>query len=63
MKVFRIDQKVRFTKDWADKITPNFGVISKKHCPDPKCVFVRFDVEYPPANELMVPIDKLETNE
>jgi hypothetical protein len=63
MKVFRIGERVRFTADWAEKITPNFGVVSDKKSKDPKCIFVKFDVEAPPANILMVPVDKLESDE
>jgi hypothetical protein len=57
---FKVGQLVQFTKDWSDKIKPNFGKIHAKNPPDSRHVWVHFDVEAPPANILLVPVNKLE---
>jgi len=62
-KNFKIGEEVRFVKEWADKVKPNVGKIDKKVSKDPKYVWVKFDVEYPPANVLLVPVDKIESND
>lgn len=62
-KNFIIGQKVKFTKDWADKITPNFGTVDKRVSKDKNHIWVKFDVDSPPANVLLVPADKLEIDE
>lgn len=58
--MFKVGEKVKFTKEWLNKITPNCGVVSKKKSKDPNFVWVEFDVPNPPANVLLCPIDKLE---
>lgn len=62
-KNFIIGQKVKFTKDWANRVSPNFGTVDKRVSKDKEYIWVKFDVEAPPANVLLVPVDKLEIDE
>lgn len=61
--MFKAGQKVKFTKEWSDKVKPNHGVVYEdaeiEKAPQ-GFVWVHFDVAAPPANVLLVPEDKLE---
>lgn len=59
-KKFKPGNMVQFTKNWFDKVTPNFGVVDHKPSNNKNCIWVKFDVPSPPANVLLVPIDQLE---
>lgn len=61
--MFKNKEKVKFVKEWADKIKPNTGFvyISDDITPPPEGhVWVHFEVAAPPANVLLVPLNKLE---
>jgi len=62
-KIFKIGEQVKFVKEWEDKVKPNVGLVDKRVSKDPRFIWVKFDVPSPPANVLLVPVDKIESAE
>ncbi len=59
--MFKVGEKVKFIKEWAPYVKPNFGLVHKKKSKDPNFVWVELGTSTPEQeNIFLIPVDKLE---